>query len=126
MNASLKPKDVDEYIAATPKELRTKLGQLRAAILLAAPQAAEHISYGMPYYFYKGRLAYFALSKHHIGLYVPTPVIDEYKHELKNFDAEKATIRFLLNKKLPIALIKKLIRTRVKKNEAKKMGTTLK
>jgi uncharacterized protein YdhG (YjbR/CyaY superfamily) len=60
-----KPKDVGAYIAAAPKAVRDKLKKLRAIIIEAAPAAAERISYGMPYYSYKGRLAYFSLSKAH-------------------------------------------------------------
>jgi uncharacterized protein YdhG (YjbR/CyaY superfamily) len=116
-----KPKTVDAYIAAAPKELQGKLKELRAIIREAAPSATEQISYGMPYYSYKGRLAYFSLSKAHIGLYIPTPVIDQHKAELKDYEAEKATIRFPLDKKLPTALIKKLVKARMKKNEAGKV-----
>lgn len=115
-----KPKDVEGYIAAAPKEVRTKLKALRTAIRKAAPAAEERISYGMPYYGYKGRLAYFAAFQHHIGLYIPTPVIEEHKTELKNYETAKATVRFPLDKKLPVALVKKLIKARMKKNETKK------
>lgn len=114
------PRDVDEYIARAPKEAQAKLKELRAAIKEAAPAAVESISYGMPYYDYKGRLAYFRLAKAHIGLYIPTPVIEERKNELTDYEAAKATVRFPLDKKLPITLIKKLVKTRMKKNEAKK------
>ncbi len=114
-----KAKDVDEYIAKAPKEVRGKLKELRAIIKSAAPESEERISYGMPYYAYKGRVAYFQEWKEHIGLYLPTPIIEEHKSELKNYVTAKATVRFSLNKKLPVALIKKLIRARVKKNEEK-------
>jgi len=114
------PKDVDEYIEGTPKEVQGKLKELRAAIREVAPTAVERISYGMPYYDYKGRLAYFRLTKEHIGLYVPTPVIEEHKSELADYETAKATVRFPLDKKLPVALIKKLVKARMKKNEAKK------
>ena len=114
------PKDVDSYIAAAPKEVRTKLRELRAAISAVAPKAEERISYGMPYYGYKGRLVYFAYAKKHIGLYVPTPVVAEHKKELKGYGTSMATVRFPLDKKLPVALIKKLVKARVKKNEARK------
>lgn len=113
-----KARDVDEYIAKAPKEMRGRLQELRAAIKSAAPKAEERISYGMPYYAYKGRLAYFQLWKKHIGLYVPTPVIEEHESELKDYEIAKATVRFPLDKKLPVALIKKLVQARVKKNEA--------
>ena len=79
--------------------------------------ADERISYGMPYYEYKGRLAYFSLWKVHIGLYIPTPVIEEHKSELKDYETAKATVRFPINKPLPVTLIKKLVKARVKKNE---------
>ena len=118
MNA--KPKDVDAYIEAAPKEVQGKLKELRAIVRKVAPKADEKISYGMPYYGYKGRLAYFAAFKNHIGLYIPTPVIEEHKSELKDYETAMATIRFPLDKKLPIDLIKKLVQARVKKNEAKK------
>jgi uncharacterized protein YdhG (YjbR/CyaY superfamily) len=112
-------KSVDAYIADAPKELRGKLRELRAAIKGAAPKAAESISYGMPYYSYKGRLAYFRHWKAHIGLYIPTPVVEEHEKELQTYETNKATVRFPLDKKLPIALIKKLIKARLKKNEVK-------
>ena len=115
-----KPKDVDAFIAATPKSTQSKLKALRALIRKTAPAAAERISYGMPYYHYKGRLAYFNLWKEHIGLYLPTPIIEEHQRELAAYETTKATIRFPLDKKLPVALIKKLIKARMKKNEAGK------
>ncbi len=113
-------KSVDEYIATAPKEVQGKLKELRSAIRSTAPGAQEKISYGMPYYGYKGRLAYFAYAKHHIGLYAMPPIVDDHKNELKKYQTSKATSRFPLDEKLPLALIKKLIKTQVKKNEKKK------
>jgi len=122
-----KAKDVDEYIAAAPKDVQQKLKDLRKAIKSCAPKAEEKISYGMPYYGYKqslaskspgkGRLAYFAYFKNHIGLYAMPPIVDDYKNELKKYQTAKATIRFPLNEKLPIPLIKKLIKAGVKRND---------
>ena len=111
------PKNVDEYIAQAPEEAQEKLQELRAAIKTAAPEAEERISYGMPYYYYKGRLVYFQLWKKHIGFYVPTPVVEEYKSELQGYETTDATIRFPLNEKLPLDLIKKLVEARVRKND---------
>jgi uncharacterized protein YdhG (YjbR/CyaY superfamily) len=116
----MKPvKDVDEYIAIAPKEVQDKLKEFRAIIKTAAPSAQERISYGMPYYYYKGRLVYFGFSKKHIGLYIPTPVIEEHKSELKRYETAKATVRFPLDKRLPVMLIKKLIKARINKNDEK-------
>ena len=119
MKKTLRPKDVDAYITAAPKEVQGKLKELRAVIRKAAPAAMERISYGMPYYDYKGRLAYFSLWKAHIGLYIPTPVVEEHKSELDAYEISSATVRFPLDKKLPVVLIKKLVKARMKKNDAR-------
>lgn len=114
----MKPvKNVDEYIAQAPKEVQEKLQELRAVIRSTAPGAEERISYGMPYYEYKGRLVYFQLWKKHIGFYVPTPVLEECQSELEGYETTKATVRFPLDEKLPLALIEKLVKARVRKNE---------
>lgn len=110
--------DIDAYMAEAPRDVRTKLVKLRAAIKASAPKAEERISYGMPYYAYKGRLAYFRHWKKHIGLYVPSPVIEEHKKELRDYETTMATVRIPIDKPLPIALVKKLIRARMRKNEA--------
>ncbi len=73
----------------------------------------------MPYYGYKGRLAYFAYAKHHIGLYAMPPIVKDHAKELKRYKTATATIRFPLNEKMPIALIKKLVRVGVRNNETK-------
>lgn len=112
-------KNVNEYIVNSPKEMRGKLKELRKVIKEVAPNAEEKISYGMPYYGYNGRLAYFAYAKNHIGLYIPPPIIKDHQKELKGYKTAKATIQFPLDKKLPTNLIKKLVKARVKINENK-------
>ncbi len=115
-----KAKDVDEYIANAPSEVQGKLKQLRAVIKAVAPDAEEKISYGMPYYGYKGRLAYFAYAKNHIGLYAMPRTLGGLKQEVKKYHTGKATLSLPLNEDLPITLIKKLIKAGMKDNEAKK------
>ncbi|HEX6977082.1 MAG TPA: DUF1801 domain-containing protein [Patescibacteria group bacterium] len=115
----MKPKDVDEYIASCPSDVQSSLKKIRSVIKKAAPKAEEKISYGMPYYGYKGRLAYFRLAKKHIGLYIPPPVIEEHKDELKGYVTAKSTVQFPLSQKLPIKLIEKLVKARVKINESR-------
>lgn len=113
------PKDVAAYVAAAPKEVRRKLHELRTIIRKTAPAAVESISYGMPHYSYKGRLAYFSSWSTHIGLYLPTPVIEEHKAELAAYETTSATVRFPHSKKLPVRLIQKLVKARMKMNEAR-------
>lgn len=109
-------KSVDAYIASSPKSARRMLRQMRAAIHKAAPKAVEKISYGMPYYAHEGRLAYFRLARTHLSLFVPTPVVAEHKRELKLYSTSTATIRFPLGQKLPVGLIQKLVKARLRKN----------
>jgi uncharacterized protein YdhG (YjbR/CyaY superfamily) len=95
-----------------------KLRRVRAAIKEAAPTAHESISYRMPYYDYKGRLAWFGLHKAHVGLYVRPPVIEDHKDELAGYETTKSAVHLSLDRKIPVALIKKLVKARMKKNEA--------
>lgn len=110
-------KDVDAYIAKAPKEVQGKLKELRAAIRQVAPGAAESISYKMPYYSYKGRLVWFASMKGYIGLYLRPPVIAEHARELAAYKTTKSAIHLPLDKTLPLPLIKRLVKARMKKNE---------
>lgn len=114
-------KDVDKYIADAPEEIRERLKEIREAIKSVTPAAEERISYGIPSYHYKGRLVYFAYAKKHIGLYaIFKPVRAMYKNELKGYVMSKGTIQLPLSEKLPISLIKKLVKAQAKKNEETK------
>jgi len=111
-------RDVDAYIRAAPKESRTKLLQLRRITKAAAPGVKEGISYRMPYYNYHGALVWFAAFKHHIGIFVRPPVIEEHKHELKGYETTKSAVHFPMNKPLPMVIIRKLIKARIAMNKA--------
>jgi uncharacterized protein YdhG (YjbR/CyaY superfamily) len=113
-------KDVDGYIAAAPKDIRGKLKEVRAAIMKAAPDAAESISYKMPHYSYKGRLAWFGLHNGHIGLYLRPPVIEEHRKELAGYVTTKSAVHLPLEEGIPAALVKKLVRARMKINEVER------
>ena len=113
----MKSQSVEEYIRTAPKEARQKLRVLRQIIKAVAPEAEERISYSMPYYGYHGRLAYFRLSKSHIGLYLAPAVIEQHTKELAKYETAKATVRFPLNEDLPLALIRTLIKAGMRTNE---------
>ncbi len=113
-------KNVAAYIAAAPKAMRGTLRALRAIIRNAAPRALEKISYRIPYDGYKGRLVYFGYATQHIGLYVPSPVLAMHRKELKGYHTTMATLRLPLGRKVPIALITKLVKARLALNEAGK------
>jgi uncharacterized protein YdhG (YjbR/CyaY superfamily) len=112
-----KPKTVQEYIRSAPKGARDKLEAVRASIRGAAPAAKESISYRIPFYSHKGRLAWFGLFKEHIGLFVRPPVLEEHKNELRGYSLTKSSLHLPLKEEVPTALVKKLIKAAVKKNE---------
>ena len=114
------PKDVDAYIAAAPKAVRLMLSELRQVIKSAAPKAKERISYGMPSYDYHGRLAHFAGYERHVGLYGVAHVEHERGASISKYLESQSTLRFPVGQKLPVALIRKLIKARVTQNEAGK------
>ena len=116
----IRAKTVDEYIASAPVDVQKKLREIRKIIRLIAPDAEEKMSYGMPYFGYKGRLAYFSFTKTHVGLYVMPPVVQDHRKELEGYSTSTATVRFPLDQDLPVKLIEKLVKAGVKNNEAKK------
>ncbi|HQQ97069.1 MAG TPA: DUF1801 domain-containing protein [Cyclobacteriaceae bacterium] len=109
---------MNEYIAEFPQDTRIVLEQIREAIRRQVSQAEETISYGMPSFKLNGRyLIYFAAYKQHIGLY---PVPNNNAGFEEDFAAYKTsgrgTIQFPLNKPMPLNLIKKILKFRVKEN----------
>jgi uncharacterized protein YdhG (YjbR/CyaY superfamily) len=92
---------------------------MRKAIKEAAPDAVESISYGMPFYSYRGRLAWVGLAKAHIGLYLPPPVIELNKKMLVGYETTKSTVRLPLDRGIPFSLVRKLVQVRARMNEAR-------
>ena len=110
------PKTIDEYIATFPNEVQQILGELRATIRKAAPDAEETINYQIPTFTLKGNLVHFAAYKKHIGFY-PTPSgIEKFKEELAIFEGAKGSVKFPIDKPLPFGLISKIVRFRVIEN----------
>ena len=115
------PKTVDEYLEGVPEPARSTLNKIRAAIRSAGPpEATETISYRIPAFKYKGVLVWFAAFSNHCSLFPTASVIEEFKDELKGYTLSKGTIQFPTDKPLPAALVKKLVKARVKQMESKK------
>jgi uncharacterized protein YdhG (YjbR/CyaY superfamily) len=112
-------KDVDEYLAGVPSEARATLEKLRQTIKAAAPMASEVISYQMPMYKHHGMLIGFAAFKDHCSIFPGSAVMEAFKEELERYDTSKGTIRFPFDKPLPAALVKKLVKARIKENQAR-------
>ena len=119
--SNVAPKGVDEYLAGVPEPARTTLNTVRAAIRSAVPpEATEAISYRIPTFKYKGPLLGFAAFSNHCSLFPTASVIEAFKSALKGFTTSKGTIHFPMDKPLPTALVKKLVKARVAQNESKK------
>ena len=115
------PITVDEYLAGVPKPARSTLNRLRAAIRSAVPpEATETISYRIPAFRHKGVLVWFGAFSNHCSLFPTAAVVEAFKSELKGLRTSKGTIHFPLDRPLPIALIKKLVKARVRQAESKK------
>jgi uncharacterized protein YdhG (YjbR/CyaY superfamily) len=115
------PKTVDEYLAGVPQPARSNFDELRAAIRSAVPaEATETISYGIPAIKHKGILVWFAAFSNHCSLFPTAALIEKFKNDLKGFTTSKGTIQFPIDKPLPTALIKKLVKARVAQNKTKK------
>ena len=112
-----KPNNIDEYIAGFPKETQKVLKQIRATIKKAAPGAEETISYAIPTFKLNGHyVIYFAGYKNHISLY-PAPRGNElFKKELSDYKGGKGTIQFPLDKPLPLNLITRIVKFKLKEN----------
>lgn len=89
------------------------------AIKNAAPQAREIISYNIPAYRLDGMLVYFAAYKNHIGFYPTSSGVREFKSQLSKYRVSKGAIQFPINEVLPVSLIKKIVKFRVKENREK-------
>ena len=115
---------VDEYIARFPKEVRESLQKIRRTIKRAAPAAEEKISYQIPAFTWKGKyLVYFAAYKRHVGLY-PVPAGDaSFKAAVAPYRSGKGTLRFPLDEPLPLGLITKVVKFRMKSISSDLKGT---
>ena len=116
------PTTIDEYIAGFPPEVRRLLRQVRATIRKAAPKAEEKISYQIPTFFLHGNLVHFGAFKNHIGFY-PAPMgLKEFQKELSKYEGAKGSVRFPLDQPMPLALITRIVKFRVRKNLERAAG----
>lgn len=117
-----KAPDVETYLAWCPEPHRTTLEKLRATIRSVVPkEATEAISYGMPSFRYKGGLVAYGAFKGHCSFFpMSGRLVEEFADELKAYKTAKGTIQFPVDKPLPAALVKKMVKARVAQNEARK------
>jgi uncharacterized protein YdhG (YjbR/CyaY superfamily) len=110
---------VDEYIRGFPRATQKQLRTLRAEIRKLAPEANETFSYGIPTFKLKGNLVHFAGYETHIGFYPTSSPVKVFAKELAKYETSKGTIRFPIDKPLPLPLIRKIVRYRLKESLGK-------
>lgn len=109
---------ITAYIAQYSKEQQDKMKELRKMIHEVVPDVSEKISWGMPTFVWHKNLVHFAAFKHHIGFYPGASGVASFQDELRDYKTSKGAIQLPLNKELPIALLKGIVRFRVAENEA--------
>lgn len=120
------PRDIDEYIAGFPTDVRHHLKSIRTTIRKAAPDAEEVIKYLMPTLTLNGNLVHFAAFKNHIGFYPAPREAKEFKKELSAYEGTKDSLSLPLDKPIPSGLIIRIVKFRVKKNREKAESKTKK
>jgi uncharacterized protein YdhG (YjbR/CyaY superfamily) len=112
---------VNKYLAGVPEEKRATLEKLRQTIRTVVPEAEEILWYQMPTFKFEGRpLVTYAAFKDHCSLFpMSNAVIKAHAAELKSYVTSKGTVRFTSDKPLPATLVKKIVRARIKENQAR-------
>jgi uncharacterized protein YdhG (YjbR/CyaY superfamily) len=107
-------KTIDEYIRAQPTAVQAILRKVQDTIQAAAPRAIETINYGIPTFQLNGNLVHFAAFEKHIGFY-PTPAgIQAFQKDLSRYVSAKGSVQFPLDKPMPLGLITRIVKFRVK------------
>lgn len=111
-------KTVDEYLSFFPKEVKALLQAIRKIVREAVPEVEETISYQIPTFKYKGKyLVYLAAHQHHIGVYPVTPAMEKSIPGLSKYRKSKGTLQFPFDKPLPVSLIRKVVKIRLKERQ---------
>jgi uncharacterized protein YdhG (YjbR/CyaY superfamily) len=115
---------VEAYLERVSEPARTTLEKVRATIRAAAPKEAEEcISYCMPAFRFKGALVAYAAFKNHCSFFpMSGALLDDFKDELGAGRTSKGTVQFPLDKPLPAALVKKIVKARVAQNVANSLA----
>jgi uncharacterized protein YdhG (YjbR/CyaY superfamily) len=113
----MKPKTIEEYIYSAPPEVQEKLWKLHKCIGSAAPGAKEELKWRVPAYSYQKILVTFAVFKKHIGFYPMPSAIKAFAKELAGYKTAEGSVQFPLDMPLPLPLIKKIVKFRVKESK---------
>jgi len=121
-----RPTNVEEYLSWQDDRQRAALERLREVIRSAAPQATEGISYSMAAFKVggKGLVCYAAFNDHYSLFPMSGQVVIDHAAELGPRATGKGTIRFSYDEKLPVTLVKKIVKARLAELDAKRAKTS--
>ena len=108
--------ETDVYIAGYPADVQVILEKIRETIRKAAPAAGETIKYGIPTFTLEGNLVHFAAFKKHIGFFPPLKHDKQLKKDVAPYAGPKGNLRFPLDEPIPYALIRRIVKFRVREN----------
>jgi uncharacterized protein YdhG (YjbR/CyaY superfamily) len=117
-----KPKSVEAYFDGLNDEARAALERLRDTIGAAVPDAEPGIAWSMPAFKLHGTafVGYAAFKDHYSFFPMSTSAIDAHRKELGEHVTGKGTISFVYGERLPVGLVKKVVKTRLAEVEAKR------
>ncbi len=117
VNPAQKTTTVASYFKALSPDTRERMEAIRAIFKKEAPGAEELMSYNMPAFKLNKVFGWYAAWKNHIAFYPRTAAMDKALPELAAYEAAKGTVKFPANEPLPLVLIRKMIRLRVKEDK---------
>jgi uncharacterized protein YdhG (YjbR/CyaY superfamily) len=113
--------DVDDYYEQLPPAARPHLDRLRELSGAAAPQAQEVLQWNQPAYLIDGnRLWMLQAFKQHAALRFPLRIVGAHRAEIEaaGYDAGSGMIKLPYDKRLPVAVLKLLMKARLEEYEA--------
>ena len=108
-------------MAAAAPAAQDKLRELRQCIRSILPSAEEKIWYGVPFYHQDGEVVGFSVARHHISLGVGAKVLPaDRRRKLApmGYPTGSCTVQIRFDQKLPVAVLRKMLREKVKLNRS--------
>ncbi len=115
MSSTTPSPDVARFLAQWPRPVQNQLDVLRSAILAAAPEAVEGISYGVPVYKLGGKpVVFFGAAAQHATLHMVGPAFFQaHPAAVKGYKLGVGSIQFPHDKPIPVALVMRLVKLRL-------------
>lgn len=115
-------KTVGEYTKGVPDEVRAEFVLLWQTIRALVSEGEEAIRYGVPTIRLNGRnLVHLAAAKNHFGFYPAPSGVRAFESEISGkYQYSKGAIQFPFGKRLPLPLIRRIVKFRLQEERAKK------